>query len=66
MCNLNDKVAIITGSGSGIGQATAEVLAERGASVVVADINAETGEAVAGRHPATGQHALAVATDVSD
>lgn len=66
MSNLNGKVAIITGSGSGIGQATAEVLAERGASVVVADINAEAGEAVAAGIRERGQHALAVATDVSD
>ena len=36
MSTLNGKVAIVTGSGSGIGQATAEVLAERGALVVVA------------------------------
>jgi NAD(P)-dependent dehydrogenase (short-subunit alcohol dehydrogenase family) len=66
MSTLNGKVAIVTGSGSGIGQATAEVLAERGASVVVAGINAEASEAVAAGIRERGQHAVAVATDVSD
>jgi NAD(P)-dependent dehydrogenase (short-subunit alcohol dehydrogenase family) len=66
MSSLKGKVAIVTGSGAGIGQATAEVLADRGASVVVADINAAAGEAVAAGIRDRGQHAVAVATDVSD
>ncbi len=42
---LKDKVAIITGAGSGIGQATAELFGEEGARVVVAEIDAKGGEA---------------------
>jgi 3-oxoacyl-[acyl-carrier protein] reductase len=38
---FDNKVAIVTGSGGGIGQAYAEALAREGAAVVVADINAE-------------------------
>jgi NAD(P)-dependent dehydrogenase (short-subunit alcohol dehydrogenase family) len=40
-------VALVTGAGSGIGQATAQLLAARGAHVVVADINEEAATAVA-------------------
>lgn len=44
---LKDKIAIITGAASGIGKACAERFAEEGATVVIADINAEKGEQVA-------------------
>ena len=44
---LNGISAIVTGGTSGLGEATARLLAERGAKVVVADMNAEKGEAVA-------------------
>ena len=60
------KVAIVTGSGSGVGRATARRFAADGASVVVADIDAaaaaETVELIA----ATGAVASATTTDVSD
>jgi 3-oxoacyl-[acyl-carrier protein] reductase len=44
---LKDKVCIITGAGQGIGEAYARRFAQEGAQVVVADINAEKGAAVA-------------------
>jgi NAD(P)-dependent dehydrogenase (short-subunit alcohol dehydrogenase family) len=40
---LKNRVAIITGAGSGIGKASAKLFAKEGANVVVADINEETG-----------------------
>jgi 3-oxoacyl-[acyl-carrier protein] reductase len=63
---FRDKVAIVTGSGGGIGQAYAEALAREGAAVVVADINAEGGETVAKQINADGGTALHMAVDVSD
>jgi NAD(P)-dependent dehydrogenase (short-subunit alcohol dehydrogenase family) len=44
---LDDKIAIVTGAASGIGRAGAQLMAEAGASVVVADINETGGEVVA-------------------
>ena len=44
---LKDRVAIVTGAGSGIGRAGAELFAREGARVVVAEINQERGKAVA-------------------
>jgi NAD(P)-dependent dehydrogenase (short-subunit alcohol dehydrogenase family) len=59
---LDGKVAIVTGAGSGIGEATARVMAREGASVVLADINATEAERVAG--DLSG--AVVVEVDVSD
>ena len=41
---LNEKVSIVTGGGSGIGRATCQRFAKEGSSVVVAEINEETGQ----------------------
>jgi 3-oxoacyl-[acyl-carrier protein] reductase len=64
--DFTGRVAIVTGSAGGIGQAYAEALAAAGASVVVADIDADKAGAVAEGIRATGGHALAVAVDVAD
>jgi meso-butanediol dehydrogenase/(S,S)-butanediol dehydrogenase/diacetyl reductase len=45
---LKDKVALISGSGSGIGEATAKTFAREGAAVVVVDLNEEGGNRVVG------------------
>ena len=59
---------VITGGASGIGRATARLLAERGAHVVVADLNAEGAKEVADELVATYglRRSIAVATDVTD
>jgi NAD(P)-dependent dehydrogenase (short-subunit alcohol dehydrogenase family) len=58
---VRDKVALVTGGASGLGRATAIALAEAGAEVVVADLDAQGGAATAAQ---VGGHF--VATDVSD
>ncbi|MBP0625056.1 SDR family oxidoreductase [Cupriavidus consociatus] len=60
---LKDKVALVTGAGAGIGEATAELLAQEGAKVVVADRNIDNARAVAAR---IGANAVALEVDVSD
>ncbi|MBM3541507.1 MAG: SDR family NAD(P)-dependent oxidoreductase, partial [Alphaproteobacteria bacterium] len=44
---LDGRTALITGSGSGIGRATARIMAERGADVIVHDLNAKGAEETA-------------------
>jgi NAD(P)-dependent dehydrogenase (short-subunit alcohol dehydrogenase family) len=63
---LKDKIAIITGAGQGIGAATARCFAAEGARIVVAEINPETGKAMAAQLDETGAKAIFVPTDVCD
>src|SRR6516225_1709508 len=66
--SLEGRVAVVTGGGSGMGQATALRLAEAGAATVVADLAAdkaqETADLIAKRTP--GAHTLALTVDVAD
>jgi acetoin reductase-like protein len=63
---LNEKVAIVTGAGRGIGQAVALRLAREGAAVVAADINLEAARSTAEEIRAQGAKALAVQIDVRE
>jgi NAD(P)-dependent dehydrogenase (short-subunit alcohol dehydrogenase family) len=63
---LEDKVAVVTGAGQGIGEATARAFAAEGARVVVAERNGETGRAVASDLEAQGYPAEFIETDVTD
>lgn len=58
------KVFVVTGAGSGIGEATARLLAGQGASVVVADIAADSAERVAGDIRSSGGEAVPFRADV--
>lgn len=63
---LQDKVAIITGSGRGIGAAAARLYAEHGAKVVVTDIDPAPAEETVAAIQAVGGTAIAIAADVTD
>lgn len=64
--SIKGRVAIVTGGAGGIGAATCGVLAERGAKVVVADINHPGAERIAEGLRASGAEAVAIAFDLSD
>src|ERR1035437_1872317 len=62
---IEGKRAIVTGAGSGIGRAVAELLAAEGAAVLVVDMNAGTCEAVAAAIRDSGGKAISVVCDVA-
>ncbi|MEE8568748.1 MAG: SDR family oxidoreductase [Anaerolineales bacterium] len=63
---LDNKVAIVTGAGSGIGRAAAQLFATEGAKVVCVDINEEAvGQTAQTIQASAGKHALAVRADVT-
>ena len=64
--SFKDKVALVTGGGSGIGLATAKAFAEAGASVALADNREEPLRAAADDIAAAGGNALGISCDVSD
>lgn len=62
---FSEKVALVTGSGSGIGAETAKILAARGASVVMSDIDLEAAQKVADEVTQAGGTAAVFKADVS-
>lgn len=62
---MKDKVALVTGGGSGLGEAIGKMLGARGAKVVLSDINLKAAERVAGEIRAAGGTASAVQQDTA-
>jgi len=63
---LKDKVAVITGSGSGQGKEAAKLFAAQGARVIIAEWNEENGKKVEQEIKEAGNHATFIKTDVSN
>ena len=63
---FENKVALVTGAGSGMGLVTARAFAEEGAAVVLADVNEDAARAGADSLTAEGHKVIAVACDVAD
>ncbi len=63
--HLAEQVAVVTGSGRGIGRAIALALADQGADLVINDVVADSAEAVAAEIEALGRQAMPVVADVT-
>lgn len=63
---LSDKVAVVSGAGSGIGEGTAKVLAAQGARVIIAELDPESGKRVAAEINSAGYDARFIACDVRE
>jgi NAD(P)-dependent dehydrogenase (short-subunit alcohol dehydrogenase family) len=63
---LENRVALVTGSGDGIGKGIARLLAAEGAAIVIAEYDRTTGEAAAAQIVAEGGRAAFIQTDVTD
>lgn len=63
---LQDKIAIVTGAGQGIGKGVASRLAQEGAQVIIAEYNAENADKAAAELNAAGGRALAYPIDIGD
>lgn len=66
MFRLDGKVALVTGAGSGIGEAIARLFASQGAVVLVADVRSDAAESVGAAIRDAGGSALAMQLDVAD
>jgi 3-oxoacyl-[acyl-carrier protein] reductase len=66
MALLDGRVALITGSGDGMGRAHAILMAERGADIIVSDIKSEGAEATAAEVRKRGRRAHVVIADMAD
>jgi len=66
MASLDNKIAVVTGAASGIGSAIAQKFADAGATVIVADVQADKGEARAASLREAGRKAEFVHVDLTD
>ncbi len=63
---LKDKTVIVTGAGTGIGQAIATLFASEGAKIMIAEIDEESGNRTASRIAGAGGQAISRQTDIAD
>lgn len=66
MAEMTNKVAVISGAGVGIGRATAKLLAQSGAKVVIAELNVDSGNSAANEINTAGGEAVFIQTNVTE